>query len=608
MTFFSTGHNYFTDGVDTKYKEYTREEATNFLNANEHDLTDLYNIKQILLALGQTKDPLTDERWFNILFKLISLLLINQETQANAYEAIEYLADRLDYDQLLEQLMDKLICFEWNHKDDENRCLVIAKEYTIYVELFGRAIEKISRPKEWMLYLPFLTNYLQRTMESIEPVLINKCALFQRKRPFSNWDQSVLLMVGCILDFTEFVHSATVSQSPSKFRTDYDDIGLQDGDVILNLDMQLSNKYFEKSYSKYSMKRSVEQQEDNEHMLKLTQRCVTLANTYEFSYEKMFQLLNSIKRKQCYLPPDEEVIENDRQMINARLYPLNYEGIASLLSISLYNQFASQHTIDLDAFNLAKTYIDILIHLMMQPSDRINTIDKAMFVALYISDKIHVNLSMEDIETIIEDPAEIGVGIPVTRIFQVVASVASTCPDASIRFFAYHLVRKFLAFGNEQVKVFLYQELLDGCPFPSMKTAAIGILKDQIDQSFQDDKSVFASPLVIDVFFPLIFKVNKDWPQRPSEFWNDYSHVMQALNLYYYLLLKDKHNKTAIWTSQNINKMNKEYLTPIRHCLDTISVMPINNDNRMYITQIDLLRDSLDKVMQVIKKGNLSGF
>lgn len=168
-----------------------------------------------------------------------------------------------------------------------------------------------------------------------------------------------------------------------------------------------------------------------------------------------------------------------------------------------------------------------------------------MFVALFISDKIHVNLSMEDIETIIEDPAEIGVGIPVTRIFQVVVSVASTCPDASIRFFAYHLVRKFLAFGNEQVKVFLYQELLDGCPFPSMKTAAIGILKDQIDRSFQDDKSVFASPLVTDVFFPLIFKVNKDWSQRPSEFWNDYSHVMQALNLYYYLLLKDKHNKVS---------------------------------------------------------------
>ncbi|CEG82901.1 hypothetical protein RMATCC62417_16892 [Rhizopus microsporus] len=608
MTFFSTGHNYFTDGANTKYKEYTTEEANNFLNANEHDLTDLYNIKQILLALGQTTDPLTDERWFNILFKLISLLLINQETQANAYEAIEYLADRLDYDQLLEQLMDKLICFEWDHKDDKNKCLEIAKEYTIYIELFGRAIEKISRPKEWMLYLPFLTNRLQRTMESIESVLINKCAFFQRKKPFSNWDQSVLLVVGCILDFTEFVHSVTVSQSPSEFRTDYDDIGLQDGDVILNLDMQLSNKYFEKHYSKYSMKRSVEQQEDNEHMLKLTQRCVTLANTYEFSYEKMFQLLNSIKRKQSYLPPDEEVIENDRQMINARLYPLNYEGIASLLSISLYNQLVSQHTIDMDAFDLAKTYIGILIHLMMQPSDRINTIDKAIFVALYISDKIHVNLSMEDIETIIEGPAEIGVCIPVTRIFQAVSSVASTCPDSSIRFFAYHLVRKFLAFGNEQVKVFLYQELLVGCPFPSMKTAAIGILKDQIDQSFQDDKSVFASPLVIDVFFPLIFKVNKDWSQKPSEFWNDYSHVMQALNLYYYLLLKDKHNKTAIWTSQNINKMNKEYLTPIRHCLDTISVMPINNDNQMYITQTDLLRDSLDKVMQVIKKGNLSGF
>ncbi|CEJ05520.1 hypothetical protein RMCBS344292_19459 [Rhizopus microsporus] len=70
MTFFSTGHNYFTDGVDTKYKEYTREEATNFLNANEHDLTDLYNIKQILLALGQVN---------NLLLLLLKYNLLNYE-------------------------------------------------------------------------------------------------------------------------------------------------------------------------------------------------------------------------------------------------------------------------------------------------------------------------------------------------------------------------------------------------------------------------------------------------------------------------------------------------------------------------------------------------
>jgi hypothetical protein len=48
------------------------------------------------------------------------------------------------------------------------------------------------------------------------------------------------------------------------------------------------------------------------------------------------------------------------------------------------------------------------------------------------------------------------------------------------------LIEKFLNFGDDETRVFFLLELLDRCPFPSMKTAAIGLFKDQINQSFNN--------------------------------------------------------------------------------------------------------------------------
>ena len=50
---------------------------------------------------------------------------------------------------------------------------------------------------------------------------------------------------------------------------------------------------------------------------------------------------------------------------------------------------------------------------------------------------------------------------------------------------AYKLVERFLGFCDDEARVFFIIELLDRCPFPSMQTAAIGLLKDQIGASYK---------------------------------------------------------------------------------------------------------------------------
>lgn len=68
------------------------------------------------------------------------------------------------------------------------------------------------------------------------------------------------------------------------------------------------------------------------------------------------------------------MMENDRQMINARLYPLSYNGIAILLSLSLYGkticpQISLKTSMglfdnDTDVYKMAQKYIGIVLNLV----------------------------------------------------------------------------------------------------------------------------------------------------------------------------------------------------------------------------------------------------
>ncbi|KAG1412692.1 hypothetical protein G6F58_007891 [Rhizopus delemar] len=317
----------------------------------------------------------------------------------------------------------------------------------------------------------------------------------------------------------------------------------------------------------------------------------------------MYQLLTSVCARQEFslLSKEDEVLENDKQMINPRLYPLSYEGIACLFSMTLYDK----KDVKLDMLPMAKDYIGISMNLILRPTEMINHVDKGIFVLLYFSDNINAAINMNDIDKEIRGPLGLESKFPVSRILQIISSVASICPDPSIRFFSYQLLQKFLDFSDDETCGFFLQELLDRCPFPSMRTAAIGLLKDQIDQSFNancNNRQLFKSPLVVQVFVPIIFKINSIWLTRPSEFWNDYGHIMQALNLYYYLLLKDEQNNwTTVWIPQNIDQMKKKYLNPIKNCLNDIALIPTDDENSAFYTmQIEIMKDLLHKIDQKI--------
>lgn len=60
------------------------------------------------------------------------------EVQTHAYAALQLLSDKVNHDELVEHMMDQLICISWDYHNDENKCLKIAKDSSVYVEFFGK--------------------------------------------------------------------------------------------------------------------------------------------------------------------------------------------------------------------------------------------------------------------------------------------------------------------------------------------------------------------------------------------------------------------------------------------------------------------------------------
>lgn len=141
----------------------------------------------------------------------------DKEISGCAYVIIQQIADQLDADELVERMMDQLICISWDF-DTPMGCINAARLSSMYMALFGQGLEKMKRAREWMLFLPFLANYIVKTIDGIETVLIEK-SLYggNKKKERDGWEDTVDLFTGSCLDLIEFIHTCTVVPPISEF-------------------------------------------------------------------------------------------------------------------------------------------------------------------------------------------------------------------------------------------------------------------------------------------------------------------------------------------------------------------------------------------------------
>ena len=111
--------------------------------------------------------------------------------------------------------------------------------------------------------------------------------------------------------------------------------------------------------------------------------------------------------------------------------------------------------------------------------------DKTLLVLLYLTERNEENtISSNHLEAKLSKD-----GTTILHLYQAITTFASTSPNESLRFIAFQLLSRLIALCKDDVKIILLNELLINCPFESMKSAAIGIVKENVAQGLSKAES-----------------------------------------------------------------------------------------------------------------------
>ncbi|CAG8482948.1 1547_t:CDS:10 [Ambispora gerdemannii] len=326
--------------------------------------------------------------------------------------------------------------------------------------------------------------------------------------------------------------------------------------------------------------------------LSIFDKCITpinfeMASTY---YETFYPRYYNVPGRE---KPSKSVRVDDRTRLNRLVRLAIKAGIAidQLLSFVIDStyldskkpQSSSQLKIVLPLIISSAWLINKIIPVASNgfsngfPKDVANTTlsDKILLVLLYFTDRIEEGtITSEYLEKEISDTK-----ITIMTFLQSIASFASTCPNSQQRFVAFRLLSRVIDICSNDVKAIILNELLINCPFETMKTATISIIKENIASSLskvydaEESKSrrpigsIFSSSFVVTTFIPKILRFQQSQPEflrDESAFTEKYSYIMQGLNFYYLLLSKDKENLTTVWDTSQIRDTQKEFLDPLR--------------------------------------------
>ncbi|CAB4445915.1 unnamed protein product [Rhizophagus irregularis] len=261
-------------------------------------------------------------------------------------------------------------------------------------------------------------------------------------------------------------------------------------------------------------------------------------------------------------------------------FPILPNGVLVYVASIMYYQFmpqddssAEKSVIPLSPEYLFRNLTSIASKYLSSDVNELEMADKTLLVLLYLAERNEENtISSDNLESKLSKD-----GTTIVHLYQAITTFASTSPNEYLRFIAFQLLSRLITLCKDDAKIFLLKELLTSCPFETMKSAAIGIVKDNIAQGLNkaykrksaDKSSIFASRVIVDTFLPHILRFESSSVLvNEKEFSEKHGFIMQGLNFYIFLLMRDEKNLTGVWDDKQISETNKEYIVPIKEKCD----------------------------------------
>ncbi|KAF7732088.1 hypothetical protein EC973_006343 [Apophysomyces ossiformis] len=523
----------------------------------------------------------------------------SREMRRVSSELIQRISDRTSWKESIVMAAEQISFLTLStHYPNEEECVRKAIEYVEFHRLAGQALERAPAKKVPQNFF-YPASRCEYDLDLIKNIISEKSSWGCSNRSPNRWDDIVYCMVNTILDFIEFGGNTEISsddlwEGKLDWETASDDIRqyylcvflltMVFEKVILNLDMDLSKAYKKRYHKSYQVKRAANR----------------MVHLYDGTSTPMLQTVyrcTGTSFDTGRLPNEDGGLSN----VTDQQYPLSDLGIISILAMSIYHRCLFRESAKAPGLNLlavilngewiGRNALGTIMKLLTEPQKTTHA-DKGLLILLLLADIVKVDITLETFENTFREDLSSTQEFPFLRAFQIASSFATMCPDSDLRLITYQLIAQFLRFCNEEACLFSLAELIEGCPFPTMRAAAVGLLKDRIDEAFKNQKddnnevpSVFTSRVIVDKFFPILFRMEHGWKTSDNDFLEGFGVQIQTLNFYLYLLIRDKgKNQTTLWDKERIEWVMKEYICPLEDRVDQL--LPVFEEQRLSPTMI----------------------
>ncbi|KAF9268968.1 hypothetical protein L218DRAFT_852183 [Marasmius fiardii PR-910] len=146
-------------------------------------------------------------------------------------------------------------------------------------------------------------------------------------------------------------------------------------------------------------------------------------------------------------------------------------------------------------------------------------------------------------------------------------------PDPSIRHYAFRVLSLLLQSTEPPWRMQVLKDLASDSENPPMRTAAVGLVKENVIAALDTKQDIFASPMFLKTFGNIVFV-----PDPPELFdlltislsderRNELARLTECLGLYYVLVVRDRGNKTGITDKDNLANVERALLKPMKEAL-----------------------------------------
>ncbi|KAL0581072.1 hypothetical protein V5O48_000965 [Marasmius crinis-equi] len=155
----------------------------------------------------------------------------------------------------------------------------------------------------------------------------------------------------------------------------------------------------------------------------------------------------------------------------------------------------------------------------------------------------------------------------------ILPSLCSAHPDPSIRHYAFRTLSLLLDSTEPPLRMQILQDLTSDKEAPQMRTAAVGLVKENLLNALNSKSDILASPMFLRTFGNILLA-----PDPPDFFKNvkieiseeeqsELARLTECLGLLYVLILRDVGNKTGIRDKDNLANVERALLKPMKEAI-----------------------------------------